>query len=396
MKDVRQPPLRRTSERNDHAQCPWMWQQRWLNGLVPVREPTWAVFGTAWHIGLQVYYPPGRKRGSVLDACDAFLAALDDQGRKIGVDIEELEEAEIERKESLGKKTVKLIPARELGPEMMRAYAKHYGGDREWEVIHTEQTFQIDVPDPRDKSRVLLVLAGTWDALMWHIPTRTYRVWDHKSAKTIPSWGYLELDNQAGTYPWVAKEVLVHKGILTKKDRIHGILFNYAKKAPPDSRPVNAAGESLNKPKKQDYLEAFSDKGYAISSLRKHTVEHLEAMAKEHSVTVEGEVSAMQPAKRFERYYSPRTPQQIVSQARRVQKQGIVMEMMENGTLPIYKTPNRDCERCALFDMCTLEEQGDDWEFYRDEMFKKRDPYRDHREAMEADGIEIRRDRYEE
>lgn len=346
-----QPPLVRTSERNDHAQCPQKWEWGWLDGLRSVREPTWAVFGTAWHKAMETYYPVGRKRGNVLDACDTFLEALDDQGRKIGVDMEELEEVEILKQEDKGKK-VKLIPARELGPEMMHAYAKHYEGDRDWEVIHTEQTFQIDVPDPRDKSRVLLVLAGTWDALMWHIPTRTYRIWDHKSAKTIPSWGYLDLDNQAGTYPWVAKEVLVHKGILTKKDRIHGILFNYAKKAPPDPRPTNAAGEALNK---------------------------------------DGSVSKMQPAKRFERYYSPRTPQQIVSQARRVQKQGIVMEMMQNGELPIYKTPTRDCERCAFFDMCTLEEQGDDWEFYRDEMFKKRDPYRDHREAMENNGIEIRR-----
>jgi hypothetical protein len=69
------------------------------------------------------------------------------------------------------------------------------------------------------------------------------------------------------------------------------------------------------------------------------------------------------------------------------------MEMQRNGELPIYKTPNRDCERCAVFDMCTLEEQGDDWEFYRDEMFKKRDPYRDHRADMERNGIEIRRGR---
>lgn len=350
MKDVRpEPPLVRTSERNDHAQCPQMWEWRWVQGWVPVREPTWAVFGTAWHIGLQVYYPPGRKRGNVLDACDAFLEALDDQGRKIGVDINDLEEAEREKQEAKGKK-VKLIPARELGPEMMRAYAKHYDGDRDWEVIHTEQTFQIDVPDPDFPGEVIVVLAGTWDALMRQVSTKKLELWDHKSAKTIPSWGYLDLDNQAGTYPWVAKEVLVHKGILTKRDRIHGIYFNYAKKSPPDERPTNAAGESLNK---------------------------------------DGSVSKMQPAKRFERYYSPRTSQQIVAQARRVQKQAIIMEGMRNGELPIYKTPNRDCERCAFFDMCTLEEQGDDWEFYRDEMYRHRDPYRDHREDMKRNGIEI-------
>jgi hypothetical protein len=354
MKDVRpEPPLVRTSERNDHAKCPWLWQQRWLNGLTPVREPTWAVFGIAWHRAMEVYYPIGRKRGKLTDAIEMFLDSLDDQGRKIGVDIEELEEGERSKQEARGKK-VKLIPARELGPEMLRAYHDYYRGDPDWEVVHTEQTFQIDVPDPDFPRETIIVLAGTWDLLIWNRDKRRYELVDHKSAKTIPGWGYLDLDNQAGTYPWVAKEVLVHKGILTKKDVISGIWFSYAKKAPPDPRPTNAAGEALNK---------------------------------------DGTVSKTQPAKRFERYWSPRTSQQIVAQARRVQKQAIIMEGQRNGELPIYKTPNHECERCVLFDMCTLEEQGDDWEFYRDEMFKYRDPYRDHREEMERNGIEIRRDK---
>lgn len=346
------PPLVRTSERNDHAKCPQMWHWRWVQGLAPAREPTWAVFGTAWHHAMEMYYPVGRKRGNVLDCIDVFLESLDDLGRKIGVDIDELEDAEVERQESAGKK-VKLVPARELGPIMLREYDKRYRTeDKKWEVVHTEQTFQIDVPDPEDKSTVLLVLAGTWDLLIWNIATKRYELVDHKTAKAIPSSGYLDLDNQAGTYPWVAKEVLIHKGILTKKDHIKGIWFSYAKKSPPDPRPTNAAGECLNK---------------------------------------DGSVSARQPAKRFERYYSPRTPVQNIAQARRVQKQGIVMNMMRNGELPIYKTPSKDCERCAFFDLCQLHEQGDDWEFYRDEMFQYRDPYRDHREEMERYGIEIRR-----
>lgn len=387
MRDL-EPPLARTSERNDHAWCPQMWDWRWLQGLTPMREPTWAVFGTAWHRAMEVYYPVGRKRGKLADCVDMFLYSLDDLGRKIGVDINDLEEVEREKQEEKGKK-VKLVPARELGPIMLEEYIRYYKGDKEWEVVHTEQTFQIDVPDPRDKSRILLVLAGTWDLLIWNRAKRRYELVDHKTAKQIPGWGYLDLDNQAGTYPWVAKEVLVHKGILTKKDNIQGIHFSFAKKSPPDTRPVNAAGESLNKPTKAHYLKALS--GYTTQPLGKLKMEELAEMAVKRGVIVEGEVSAMQPAKRFERYYSPRTVRQNVSQARRVQKQGIVMEGMRNGTLPIYKTPNKDCERCAFFDMCTLEEQGDDWEFYRDEMYRHRDPYRDHRQDMERNGIEIRR-----
>jgi PD-(D/E)XK nuclease superfamily len=347
--DWSEPPLLRTSERGDFR-CPWKWEQRWLHGLVPVREPTWALFGRAWHVAMQIYYPPGRKRGKVSDAIDAFLEALSDEGRKIGVDIEDIEEDERMKAEAKGK-DVKLVPARELGPLMLQEYHAYYEGDLDWEVIHTEQTFQIDVPRPNaPRSSVLVVYAGTWDAFMRHIPTRRYWLWDHKTAKTIPSPGYLDLDDQAGTYPWVAKEVLVHKGIITRRDRVTGIIFNYAKKSPPDVRPKNSRGESLNK---------------------------------------DGSVSKKQPAKRFERYESPRSPKQIVQQARRVQEEAIVMEKMRNGELPIYKKTNYDCERCVLFDMCSLHEQGDDWEFYRDEMFKHRDPYADHREDMERNGIEL-------
>jgi hypothetical protein len=390
MQDI-QPPLMRTSEQNDHGRCPWLWQQRWLNGLTPVREPTWAVFGKAWHVGMQVYYPPGRRRGKVSDCIDAFLGALDEEGRKIGVDIEELEDAERERHEAKGK-TVALVPARELGPLMMQAYHDYYGGDRDWEIIHTEQTFQIDVPDPDFKDEIITVLAGTWDLLGRRISDKRLWLWDHKSAKTIPSWGYLELDNQAGNYPWVAKEVLVHKGVLSKKDRIHGIIFNYAKKSPPDTRPTNAAGEALNKPKKAEYVKALA--GFTTQSaaaLNKHTVEALAAMAADRGVVVLGEVSERQPAKRFERYESPRAPRQNVAQARRVQNQAVVMQMMRDGEVPIYKVSSHECERCVLFDLCTLHERGDEWEFYRDEMFKYRDPYRDHHEDMERNGIEIRR-----
>lgn len=352
MKDARpQPPLLRTSERGDAKRCQFLWEQRWLNGLTPVREPTWAVFGKAWHSGMEIYYPVGRKRGSVLDTIDMFLVSLDDMGRKIGVDIEELEEEEIRKAEAKGK-DVKLIPARQLGPDMIRAYHKFYKGDHDWHVVHTEQTFQIDVPDPDFPGETIVVYCGTWDALMLRLSDRRFWLWDHKTAKTIPSPGYLDLNDQAGTYPWVAKEVLMHKGILEKKDRIHGIIFSYAKKSPPDTRPVNAAGEALNK---------------------------------------DGSVSKKLAAKRFERYESPRSQRQIVTQARRVQDEAIQLEMLRSGELPITKTPTHECERCQIFDLCQLHEAGEDWEFYRDQMFKYRDPYADHREDMKRNGIEIRR-----
>lgn len=386
---VSTPPLLRTSERSDFKRCPWMWQQRWRYGFTPVREPTWAVFGTAWHRAQEIYYPVGTKRGSVLDAADMFLASLDDLGRKIGVDIEELEEAEIRKKEDKGTK-VKLVPARELGPTMLREYDRYYEKDRDWEVIHSEQTFQINVPDPDYEDETIVVYAGTWDLLVWVRSKQRFWLVDHKTAKSIPTPGYLDLNDQAGSYPWVAREVLRHKGIFGKKDRISGIIFSYAKKSPPDDRPVNKFGESLNKATKTQYVEALTGvDNWTATGLRKHTVEYLESVAAANHLLVEGEVSARQPVKRFERYESPRTEAQNVRQAHRVQEEAVLMEMARNGEIPIIKNTAHDCERCVLFDLCTLHEQGDDWKFYRDEMFKVRDPYESHREDMARNGIEL-------
>jgi Zierdtviridae exonuclease len=384
-----EPPLLRTSERGDFKRCSWLWYMTWRQGLRPIREPTWAVVGTAWHRAMEIYYPVGSKRGSVLDATDMFLQSLDDLGRKIGVNIEELEEAEIRKKEDKGTK-VKLVPARELGPIMLKEYHNFYGGDRDWQVVHSEQTFQIDVPDPDYEDETIVVYAGTWDLLVWVKSERRYWLVDHKTARSIPGWGYLDLNDQAGSYLWVAREVLLHKGIFTKGDIIAGIIFSYAKKSPPDGRPVNKHGEALNKPNKEHYFAALTQKFPNRSTeILKMKLEELVELALTTRTIVEGEVSKIQPAKRFERYESLRTEAQNLRQTKRVQDEAIAIEMARNGQLPILKTTTPDCERCVLFDLCTLHEAGEDWEFYRDEMFKRRDPYADHREEMARNGIEL-------
>lgn len=343
------PPLLRTSERKDFWKCWWLWWEHWENGVSPLRAPTWSVFGTAWHSAMEYVYQPGqpRRRQDYLDAIDVFNEGIDDAARKVGVD----DWDGMEEEESEGKKA-KLIPVKELGPAMLMGYWDFYGKESEWEVIHTEQPFQINVPHPSaPRSHTLVVYAGTWDALMYHKPTRRYWLWDHKTAKAIPtSPDYLELDDQAGSYLWVAKKVLVHKGILKRSDKISGIVFNIAKKALPDERPRNAAGEALNK---------------------------------------DGSVSKRPISPRFMRYENVRTPYMQVEQAKRVQKTAMIMQMIRNGDLPVVKNPTKDCPRCILFDLCTADEGGEDVDFIRETMYTTRDMYADHRDDMLRGGIEL-------
>lgn len=368
------PPLLRTSERSDFKRCAWLWHKSWVEGLRPRREPTWAWFGTAIHRGLEARYPVGRKRGKPSDVHDAFDEALKDQERRIYTEGLEVDEVEI-------------VDGRKLGHAMLDGYLAEYGEDKHWEVLHTEAPFQIDVPHPDGSGRTLVVYAGTWDLAVFDRIEKVYKVVDHKTRKSFPSnWAFYNINDQAGSYLWVAKEVLVHKGILKKKDNIEGLVFNALKKAMPDQRPQNSDGEYLNKPTKQHYLDAL---GYTTVP-RGVTLETLALQAEERKIRVEGEVSKVQPGPLFHREEVFRTAQERVTQAKRVQAEALVMAEMRAGRLPLYKNPTEDCVRCSLFEYCELDEQyPDDAEEFAKVTLTKRDPYRDHREAMLEGGVSV-------
>lgn len=349
------PPLVRNSGLGDFGRCPWLWSKVWLEGIAPRRPPTWSIFGRAMHTALEVRYQIGTRRAPLEQAQEAFLAALNGEIRKVGVDVFQEEYDRQERAADDSGKSVKLVAAHELGPIMLAEFVASYHDDDEWEVIHREQPFQINVPYPTTWGRqwagkTMVVYCGTWDVLMRNRRTGQYWLWDWKTCKKLPSERSLEANDQAGSYVWVAREVLRHKGIFTAQDRIEGIIFQYLKKSLPDPRPRNAAGESLNQ---------------------------------------NGSVSLKQPAARFLRLPSYRSPEQIIRQARRVQTKAILMEQMRDDPDLIYKTHTHECERCILWDLCTAHEAGDDWEMLQEELFMVRDPFADHREAMAQGGIEL-------
>jgi hypothetical protein len=329
--------LLRTSERGDFINCQWYWQQHWHLGWSPRRAPTWSWFGIAIHRALEVRYPVGTKRGSYLDVISAFEEALGDQVRRMPANSQPDDE--------------EMVEATELGRAMLKGYIDHYGRDKHWQVLHTEQPFQIDVFDAKD--RLLVVYCGTWDLLIYDLVDKVYRLVDHKTAKQFGGWEWLTINTQAGSYLWVAPEVLKAKGIFTGKEKIDGIIFNYLKKAMPDSRPVNAAGEAVNK---------------------------------------DGSVSKVQPAPRFHREQTWRAPVERVNQYKHVVRESVQINLVRKGKVEPTKHVTKDCVRCPLFDPCQLHEQGDDWRHMMESLYIKRDGYADHREAMQDhDGIHLSR-----
>lgn len=368
-------PLIRTSERSDFKSCMFYWYWHWVEGLSSPRVPTWAWFGTAYHRAQEVRYPVGTKRGSLPDVLAAFEEAVGDETRRV-----------YERGGELDDDTVH--DGLELGKAMLTAYVHHWGADKRWQVLHTEQPFQIDVRHPVT-GRLIAVYCGTWDLFVWDSWDKVYRIVDHKTrASFSKDWRFYDLNDQGGSYLWVAPEVLEHMGLLKKTDVIDGIVFNMARKAMP--QPVAEDGIRYNLPKKSHFVEAITKSTGLVENhgkpLIKHTMESLALQARVLGLDVKGEPRAVQPAPNFERYITRREPVQRVKQGLKVIDEARHMDLVRRGKLPILKHPTEDCVRCPLFDFCQLDEEDpEEAQAYAATMLVKRDPYLDHREAMEQE-----------
>lgn len=366
--------LIRTSERKDFKKCPWLWHESWIKGLAPVQTPTWSWFGTAIHKGLETRYQTGAKRGKRKAVLESFEEALEGEVRRVYTAGDELDPDAVH-------------DAKELGFAMLNGYIDFYGPEKDIYVIHSEQSFQIDVPDPLDPSKTLCVYAGTWDSL-WLIDG-VYWLVDHKTRKQFKAdFSFYDIDDQAGSYLWVAPQVLEGLGVLTKKEtkKIMGLKFNLLRKAMPTTKTLDLDGKARNKPQKVHYEEALSP----VMDLptRLPTIAVLEQWAQERGITVYGDVSAVQPSPLFERYTCERSLKERVQQGQRVQGEAAWMRAVLAGDLPLLKTPTEDCVRCQLYDYCAADEHDyDEGQELANVILRPRDKYADHHEAMKHGGV---------
>lgn len=376
-------PLIRTSERGDFKSCQFYWYHHWVNGLSSPRVPTWAWFGTAIHKALEVRYPVGTKRAPLADVLAAFEEACEGETRRIWEKGGDLDDEEVH-------------DGIELGRAMLTGYVKHYGEDKRWRVIHTEQPFQIDVRHPVT-GRLIAVYCGTWDLFVWDSVDKVYRLVDHKTrAQFKQDWSFYDLNDQAGSYLWVGPEVLRHMGLLGPRDHIDGIVFNMLRKAMP--QPVAEDGIRYNLPKKTHFIEALrKETGWEVNDGKpwdKHSLKSLALQAKILGLDVKGDPRSVQPTPLFKRYTTYRGLEQRVNQGQKVLAEATHMDLVRRGRLPLLKHPTEDCVRCPLFDFCQLDElDPEEAQGYAASMLVKRDPYEDHREAMQEGGQVVRRRR---
>ncbi len=366
-------PMVRNSERSTFTNCYWQWDKSYNERLTPVVDAPALRFGSLIHEALEHRYPPGIKRGP--------------HPAKTFAKLYEAELVEAEEVWGFRDGDGEWADAATLGEAMLNNYVDTYGRDEEWKVIASEMTFQVPVfaralrkldgsvapakewndglppvgchvvaCERTDKGAYhLYTSVGTMDGVWESRMDQTVLVNDYKTTKSDPAKeapGKAILDEQATAYWTWGVDWLELQGVLKKaqQQRLAGMLYTFLYKAAPDERPTNALGQSLNK---------------------------------------DGSVSKQQPVDRFHRDVVYRDREQTTRARNRGVQQVVEMLWRRAGVLPIYKTPgttfpSQVCKGCAFFDVCELDEIGQDYEPFLKSTMKTWDPYDAH-EVREAE-----------
>lgn len=347
----KQIPLIRNSERSDFKACQQRWWWRWVEGLVPAMPRHDArAFGSAWHLALAEYYtpPPGAKNGFTRgrDMHETWDEAMGEVYNTIPVG---LMGEEYERE---------WVDSKILGHMMIDGYMNRWHGDPQWEVLMPEQRFRARITfnarqSKRSQSHWLSLglqnrayigeIVGTFDMPIRDHSDGHIKIVDHKTAAAYdPVLSYLIKDDQAGVYIAVGTQALRAAGYIDENEAITGMIFNFARKTKYDDRPQNALGQYLNK---------------------------------------DGSVSKKQPAPYFWRENVERTKANRLRQLSRIADDIEQMQTIREGLLGITKAPGRQCSWCDFKDLCDIDEDGGDVEQFKKDVFKRTDPYADHREG---------------
>jgi hypothetical protein len=375
----------RNSERGTLDRCPQQWWWAWREGLRPkeTAKPLW--FGTAIHAALAEYYRPGKKRSK--NYIDKFRESADMEAEYIRTNVGSVDEDE-------------WVDARVLGETMLKGYVERYEGDKDWDVIATEQSFELAIPYSWTDDTLWLkkamkrhgintqffILNGTFDGVYRDRKDKRIKLMEHKTAASV-SIRHLPMDNQAGTYHAVAQTVGRSQGWLTKTELIKEITYNFLRKAMPTEKPRDAQGYVTNKPLKDQLVNALMAAGVEWpvgprGGWKVPTIAELEEMCTKRGLVVLGPRAKVQPPPLYERHPVRKTPRMRATQVERLQAEVLRMNAYVIGALPLSKSPDRNhCGFCAYAEMCELHERGSDWVEYRDALMRASDPYADHRKS---------------
>lgn len=343
-----------------------MWNWHYNMQTESMRHRGALKFGSAIHGALEVFYPPGTKRGP--HPAETFATLIDEMG-----DFSVWTEDDDDK-----------LSAYDLGVAMLEGYVDTYGKDKDIEVLQPEMDFQIDIAGP--SGEYLATYVGSFDAAIRFRETGHVGILEHKTGKSIEEVTINSKYGEQGlSYLWAAAIWLKHLGLMDEEETLEMVLFNWLRKGQPDLRPRNKQGHYLNKPSKDSLVTAclkrkLDPKG-TIPALTERLLEH---GMKEEAIAQLGEVSKTQPRPLFARQELPVSPTSLGIWERRLRAEVWEMAQVRKGHIPIYKSPGDYCKWCDYRDVCELHEMGGDWKGVLALEFKPWDPYESHREALEA------------
>lgn len=368
-------PLLRQSERAAFKRCNWAWYQAYVRGYKPIVEnKTAAEFGTLIHIALAEYYQPGTIRGPHPAETFAELAKH--------------QVAAVKTTNYTNDENVDTwVDFQKLGTILMEKYVEHYRGDLSWDILDPERRFDVVIPDVRHKPlvsekgkrgyRPIVTLVGTFDLCYRDLEDGKVKMVDHKTAAQLTTH-HLQLDEQASTYIAVATTALRHQGLIGPKESVTGMVYNFIHKVKPYKEPLK--GHYVTALEDAGFEEAENEKG-DYKPIDKLLVRELKALCEQEEIEVVGEPTDV-PL--FLRHEVKRTSRERQRQIVRISEEARVMNMVRTGQLPVIKTPQRDCNWCSFFDVCEVDESGDQEsvDYLFETTMKKQDPYHDHRDGV--------------
>lgn len=360
----------RTSERSSFKTC----RQKWWWGYVEkLRDPnesrTALIFGDMVHIALARYYRRGTKRGPAPAGTFEKLALKRAvEGRVWNQDEEAWDD---------------LV---NLGVRMLEGYVLQWtDADQEYEVLSSEQTFQIKVKGLDGKK---FMYVGTIDGVWRHLPSGEIRFAEHKTMASIDT-AALPFDEQAGGYwafgvPWLKKQ-----GIIKPDEDLGGIIYNMLRKSAPNpDSTYDEFGRLLNLPTKDRLLAEYEVLGKKLpkkGSGKNGAVlvpDLIDGLGRKRALQL-GEPSQRQPPPYFQRELVFRGEIDRQNIQRRVLNELADMDAcIADPVRHVYKTPGplfmSNCKFCEFKDMCELHETGNDWEMFKEATYGTWDPYSDH------------------
>lgn len=374
--------LLRNSERQAFKTCRHKWQWTYRDGRQSATASTALRFGDLIHQALDAYRPPGRKFGPM--PWLTFERLYHEQAERLGEQGFDVFSDD------------KWEPALELGIGMLRNYVDEFKArDSEYEVIASEQTFQLLIRVPAGAigpgSRPFrFKVVGTFDGVWRHLGNRRISFKEYKTAAAIKEDG-LAMDEQAGLYWTYGPKWLRQKGILKEDELPSDILYTFLRKAirDPDAT-YNEQGHKLNQPKKEALLEAYAilkrplpprSDGKKGAPVIADLIVDLEANTKINPFLL-GEPSESQPAPFFHRLpvYRDLTDRKRVHT--RVCQEAYDIIMARSDLLPLYKNPGPlhmpNCRFCSVKEACEVHETGGDFESVLNASMVSWNPYAAH------------------